>query len=78
MPAQSKFTGTGKYRKKQAFGLRVEEDTQDAVSGAHIHQSPHRGVNIDGESLDEIADRLEKLDLKKVRYVYVSYSHITC
>ncbi|KAK6609598.1 hypothetical protein H4I96_03529 [Botrytis cinerea] len=66
MPAQSKFTGTGKYRKKQAFGLRVEEDTQDAVSGAHIHQSPHRGVNIDGESLDEIADRLEKLDLKKV------------
>lgn len=78
MPVQSKFTGTGKYRKEQAFSLRVEEDTQDAVSGAHRHQGPHRGVNIDGESLGEIADRLKKLDLEKARYVHVSYYPITC
>ncbi|RAL62875.1 hypothetical protein DID88_004716 [Monilinia fructigena] len=29
------------------------------------HEGPHRGVNVDGKSLGEIADRLDRLDLKK-------------
>ncbi|TEY86539.1 hypothetical protein BOTCAL_0006g00190 [Botryotinia calthae] len=64
IPVQTKFTGTGKYRKEQSFGLRVDENAQDTTSGAH-RQGPHRGVNIDGESLGEIANRLKKLDLEK-------------
>ncbi|TGO14269.1 hypothetical protein BTUL_0055g00180 [Botrytis tulipae] len=59
--AQPNIKGRGQNKKEQSFGLLVE----DNVETSHRHEGPHRGVNIDGESLDEIADRLKKLDLEK-------------
>ncbi|KAF7913429.1 hypothetical protein BELL_0064g00020 [Botrytis elliptica] len=61
IPAQPNLEGGGNYRKEQSFGLLVE----DNVEVPRPHEGSHRGVNIDGESLDEIADRLNKLDLEK-------------
>lgn len=60
-------------KKEQSFGLLVE----DNVEAPRRHEGAHRGVNIDGETLGEIADRLKKLDLEKTRYVHVADFHIT-
>ncbi|KAF7922345.1 uncharacterized protein EAE97_011087 [Botrytis byssoidea] len=59
--AQPSIKGRGPNKKEQSFGLLVE----DNVETSRRHEGPHRGVNIDGESLGEIADCLKKLDLEK-------------
>ncbi|TGO37981.1 hypothetical protein BHYA_0084g00110 [Botrytis hyacinthi] len=57
---QPNLKGRGN-KKEQSFGLLVE----DNVEAPRRHEGAHRGVNIDGETLSEIADRLKKLDLEK-------------
>ncbi|KAF5875842.1 uncharacterized protein Bfra_002238 [Botrytis fragariae] len=63
IPTQPVPSGRGKYKKEQSFGFLVDDN--DTRPGRH--GGPHRGVNINGESLGEIADRLKKLDLEKAR-----------
>ncbi|TGO25478.1 hypothetical protein BPAE_0079g00250 [Botrytis paeoniae] len=60
MPMQPNPKGRGN-EKEQSFGLLSEDNDQTP----RHHEGPHRGVNIDGESLGEIADCLKKLDLVK-------------
>ncbi|TGO85152.1 hypothetical protein BPOR_0426g00090 [Botrytis porri] len=63
IPAQPNLKGRGN-KKEQTFGLLVEDNNE----APRRHGGPHRGVNIDGETLGEIADRLKKLNLEKARY----------
>ncbi|KAF7960201.1 hypothetical protein EAE96_001799 [Botrytis aclada] len=61
IPTQPNPKGRGKYKKEQSFGLLIEDNNE----ARRRHEGPHRGVNIEGESLGEIADRLKKLELEK-------------
>ncbi|KAI9647661.1 hypothetical protein NHQ30_004046 [Ciborinia camelliae] len=41
------------------------------------HEGPHRGVNVDGESLDEIADRLKRFQLEEASKLLTEFPIFT-
>ncbi|KAF7868402.1 hypothetical protein EAF04_004934 [Stromatinia cepivora] len=55
-----------KGRPEQPFGLLIEDKgNQQQPFGPRRNEGPHRGINIDGESLFEVEDRLKRLELEK-------------
>ncbi|KAJ8070938.1 hypothetical protein OCU04_001296 [Sclerotinia nivalis] len=64
-----------KGEREQPFGLLIEEkDKQQKPCGPHRNKGLHRGVNVDGESLFEIEDRLKRVQLEKARKPLTEFS----